>query len=228
LFQTSVTMANLSRSLPRTPHFKEKLLWALFLMVVFGFLYSGAQRVDWRPVTWLEVDSRVEGLVPVNFSAIWPYLSLYGLLLLATLWITERRIVHRFGIGLAWLGVVSCFFFLLFPTGVSRPDSAGSPAAYQWMVTMDAPRNAFPSLHASLAVLAAIICQYQCRNCSWSRWLRTFIWAWVALIFWSCLALRQHTEIDLIGGGILGWATGWLALEAPTRDGDGEQLPEPA
>jgi len=57
----------------------------------------------------------------------------------------------------------------------------------------DQPGNAAPSLHAALALVTVMAC--------WRRWpsaaCRGLTVGWLGLVLWSCVALRQHTMIDL-------------------------------
>lgn len=214
---THNSMQLLAKWMGRIPLLREKLLCLTGLGIVFGFFYSGAQRLSLRPVSWLEIEPAAANWIPVNFGAIWLYLSLYPLIGLAAFLITDRRLLWRFGIAMSWLGIVSSLFFVFLPTGVPRPAPHGASWAYSLVTFLDEPVNAFPSLHASLAIVSGLFCHRLIPAGPLRMFQIASLWLWIAAIFWSCIALRQHTCFDLAGGALLGFPTGWIALHAPYR-----------
>ncbi len=211
----------------QTVKLRHKVLALLTVAVAFGILYSGSQRITLRPVTWLALEPALEKHVPINLGAIWIYFSLYPLIGLAVLGIAERNLLRHFTACLVTLGAISSVFFLILPTGVPRPELPDLPWSYRLLVLLDEPRNAYPSLHASLAVAAAVFCHQHAADWPAKRLTQALVWLWVLAIYWSCLALRQHTGIDLLAGAILGFATVWLALATRTVFAPRNPSPEP-
>ncbi|HTQ51359.1 MAG TPA: phosphatase PAP2 family protein [Candidatus Acidoferrales bacterium] len=71
------------------------------------------------------------------------------------------------------------------------------------MVSIDAPTNCLPCLHAAFAVLAGAALVARERILS-VRLGRLFISVWVAIITISIVALHQHTDTDVLVGFLLG------------------------
>lgn len=160
--------------------------------------YSLLQKIAIREIIWV-TPSDFDLAISVNFHSLWFYLSFYGLLG----WIglaVDARCYQRYIRSIAWTALISHLVFLLIPNGVTREaiDADSAPFIYQWLVLADEPRNAFPSLHASLSILAgmAAIASPKIRLT-----FKILAWIWVLGIFWSTIALRQHYAVDLISGG---------------------------
>lgn len=84
---------------------------------------------------------------------------------------------------------------------------------YELLYTLDAPYNAWPSLHVSLSLLLLLTARHLMRG-RFPRGLIELWWpAWIALL-WSILATKQHHAFDVVTGALLGWG-GWAAYLAP-------------
>ena len=176
-------------------------------------VYSGAILVIWimapylllqqfaiREVHWFE-PTAWDRAIPVTFGGLWFYFTYY--LLLAIVGLSVRKTVYyRFLLSVGWAVLVAHMVFLFFPNGVSREEVPvdKAPFFYEMLLAYDAPRNAFPSLHAALAVIAGLAVS---RCCRYHPVARIFVWLWVVGIFWSTIALRQHVLWDLLGGSLL-------------------------
>jgi len=188
----------------------------LLRRLLAGFAVGGAifagylllQRVSLRPVMWLE-PGPLEGWVIASNSAlvVYLYLSFYFLTLIPGLLPTDDQF-RRFLIALAITGVVSLLIFLLVPSGVLRPREfrAEASAVYLRLIDVDLPRNAFPSLHASVTTLSAIVSCIVLKH-----WIaRLLFWTWAAGILWSTMATRQHVLFDVVSGALLACLS-WIA-----------------
>ena len=186
-----------------------------------GTIFAGyllLQRVSIRPVLWLE-PGPLEGWVIASNSApvVYLYLSFYFLILIPGLLPSERQF-NRFLIALALTGVVSLVVFLLVPSGVERPPEFRVEASrvYLHLIDVDLPRNAFPSLHASVTTLAAIISLIVLRH-----WLaRLLFWAWAGGVLWSTMATRQHVLFDVVSGALLACIS-WIVAGRMLRSREG-------
>lgn len=178
------------------------ILLVIWLLAPYAIL----QQVAIIPVYWMP-ESVFDRAVPVSFSAIYVYLSFY--VLLGTVGLTlEKRVFIRFLYTVGWAALVAHMIFLFFPNGASRDaiDMESAPWHYRLLASSDAPRNAFPSLHATLSIIAALAVQASgmvsvsksVRVC-----LKVMTWLWVIAIFWSTIALRQHVSLDLIAGVVI-------------------------
>lgn len=183
-------------------------------------VYSGAILVIWilapylllqqfaiREVTWLE-PTAFDRAIPVNFHSLWFYLTFYLLLGVVGLFVS-RPVYLRYLYTIGWTTMVAHMVFLVFPNGLSRIEipMEQAPVVYKWLVDCDAPRNAFPSLHAALSVVAGIAA-FACKD--FKLWARLFVWVWVIGILWSTIALRQHVLVDLISGAVVAAVCWWL------------------
>lgn len=160
--------------------------------------YLLLQQFSIRPVWWIE-STAVDRAIAVSFHGLWFYFTYY--LLLAIVGLSVRKPVYlQFLYTIGWTTFVAHMVFLFLPNGVSRAEVAtgGEPLFYKMILAYDAPRNAFPSLHAALAVIAGLAVS---RCCRYHPFARLLIWLWVLGIFWSTIALRQHVLIDLLAGG---------------------------
>ena len=178
---------------------------------VGGIVFAGyllLQRVSLRPVMWLE-PGPLEGWVIASNSApvVYLYLSFYLLTLIPGLLPADEQF-RRFLIALTITGFVSLVVFLLVPSGVLRPLEfrTEASAVYLRLIDVDLPRNAFPSLHASVTTLSAIVSGIVLKN-----WMsRLLFWAWAAGILWSTMATRQHVLFDVVSGALLACLS-WIA-----------------
>ena len=168
--------------------------------------YAILQHVAIFPVQWMP-QLAIDRAIPVYFPSIWVYYSFYLLLGLVGL-IVEKKLFIQYLYTMGWVTAVSHAVFLFMPNGVMRTDIDfhTAPVFYQMLASLDQPRNAMPSLHASLAVVAAIAVQF---SQVFPQWSKVLVWLWVLAIFWSTIALRQHVSLDLVAGSIVAAIVWW-------------------
>lgn len=192
-------------------HLTPQLLWsrlwtALWLTLLIAVPYGLAGRVELRPVIWLKPGAW-ELWIPLDTHiAPWLYVSFYGLLYFTGLILQETEF-RKYVWVLVVTSVISALCFLLLPSGVPRDgiDVDGASRLYQWLVQVDAPRNAFPSEHASLGLIAVLALFAGKR----AGWVKCAGCAWLVAIYWATIATRQHLVFDLITGAALGGAVWW-------------------
>jgi len=138
------------------------------------------------------------------FDTVWlvPYLSMFGLMVLPW-FLLPLNSLRRF--SLAILGPAACAWatFLVYPTACVRPNPASLPAIYQAFVFLDGPNNCLPCLHATFVVVPAWFLAAETRPFRTAR-SRALLIVWVFVILLSIVALRQHTDIDMLVGVLLG------------------------
>jgi membrane-associated phospholipid phosphatase len=183
------------------------------ILVVIWILapYAILQHVEIFPVLWMP-ELALDRAIPVFLPSIWVYFSFYILLCLVG-FMVEKKIFITYLYTVGWVTAVSHALFLFLPNGVTRSDIdlESAPAVYQFLVSLDMPRNAMPSLHASLSVVAALAAHLSKVFPGWSKPL---IWLWVLAIFWSTIAIRQHVSLDLIAGSIIACIVWWKVSES--------------
>ena len=178
------------------------------ILVIIWILapYSILQRVEIFPVMWMP-ELALDSAIPVCFEGVGLYYSYYLLLGMTGL-VVEKRLFIQYLYTIGWVTAVSHAFYLFMPNGVLRSDIdyEAAPIFYQMLVSVDLPRNAMPSLHASLSVVAAIGVQL---SGNFPKWSKPLVWFWVLGIFWSTIALRQHVSIDLMVGSLVAVVVWW-------------------
>ena len=156
----------------------------------------------------------IDRWIPFSPSAIWLYLSFFLIVPLGYLLVPGERLrwLAR-AMQLSALGAGAVY--LLWPTTINYPAYSPDGSASQlltWLVSVDSPQNCFPSLHAALTILAVWAIGVRRQG-----WLTLVSILWALAIGFSILQLRRHLFIDLLGGGVLAWGCGWLALRLERR-----------
>lgn len=185
--------------MPTVERLRAAFLPALWIMIP----YYGLQYVAIQPVTNVP-RIFIDRCIDFQPLAVYPYLSLYIFVFFAGLLLPDRSSYMSWLRGLVWVAAVSHTVFLLWPNGLVRGVEASS-YLHEIILEADQPRNAFPSLHASMTTFsAALIVWFRMPR----RWLLVF---WATIILWSTVALRQHVALDIVGGGLLGLAVAvWI------------------
>jgi hypothetical protein len=179
-----------------------KVGMALALHLIVGVPYFVLQRTPVFPITWMP-EVGVEQFVPFDERATWLYLSLFVFILLPPLFMQRTQELRRYATGMVLIAMVSHTFFFLLPTAVARPHGSVADPAYRFLLSVDTPLNACPSLHASLAVYSALWAARLLRQARQpGRW-HVLTWLWTAAILYATLATRQHVLLDLLGGGLV-------------------------
>lgn len=146
----------------------------------------------------LQKSSFVQG-VPFVPAFIIPYLGLFPYVafsMLALLFFTP--VAARLYTSLIFSGVVAALIWYFMPTVVLERPSLTSKGpltkTVAWMYQLDPGGNAFPSAHASVAVLCSYYLTFAFPLHS------TLIWACGATIVTSTVFVKQHHVSDLIAG----------------------------
>ncbi len=146
----------------------------------------------------------------IAFAPGWayPYATLALLVPLAPLLAGSRRELARYAVGLALLCGASFLTYLLFPVAGPRPGLRPESGLYTLLVSVDAPTNCLPSLHAGLTVYSFLFLDRvlhpdlaPAERLAW----RTVAWLWGAAVLYSTLATKQHWLVDLPPAVLLAW-----------------------
>jgi membrane-associated phospholipid phosphatase len=141
----------------------------------------------------------------------WIYLSQFVLAGVLPWMIDSREILRRYLAGVTLMSGVSFAVFLFVPVASPRiVDVSELRGAMRWIVVLDGPMNAFPSLHAAFLVFLAGMAARMFRA-SLRTWIVLAGAGWGAAILYATIATRQHYAADLIAGGVVGALADWLA-----------------
>lgn len=153
-----------------------------------------------RPAPELAIDQWV------HFQPAWAlvYQSVFIVHTLA-LWLPQNpKAVKLYARNVAAVFACGAVVFWLYPTLSPRPAQSGS-SIYHWLISaVDGPRNAFPSLHAAMGLLAIVAVYDHLRACRVSVWCHVALALWWIALLYSTLATRQHRVLDLVAGICLG------------------------
>lgn len=182
--------------------------------IAFSAVYLGSGTLHLVTPTML-IPGALDAAVPFLDWTVWIYLTQF--LLLPTAIAFARDDVDRSHTFYAMLlaTIVAATIFLTWPTQIARDTPAANGLtglAWRLLHYADTPANCFPSLHVSLAVVAA--------RALWRRGALVLATIWPVLIAISTLTTRQHVAWDIAGGLLLAAFALWLtprilSLERP-------------
>jgi hypothetical protein len=174
-------------------------IWAI------GYFTIGART---HPGPGLDPSTAVDAWIPFVGWAVWPYLlGIVGIVLPVAI-VRSSGLFIRTAVAYAIVIAASFVCFVLLPTNAAALRQHAYTAGLDPLTVrtiglvyaIDPPTNMLPSLHVSLATLAAL---------SVSREYATFQpWAlggWLILSASVCL-VKQHSAIDALTGALLGVA----------------------
>lgn len=184
---------------------------SLVIFFVAGYFGIGTSR---NPDQARELKTFLDDRIPFIAGSVWTYLLIFPSALLPLFVVRCQRLFGRTAFAYAIAITVSLFCFAFFPV-TSRELRAGTAMldlgrASDWAVatlySIDPPYNLFPSLHLSIAVLAAFSV--------WKAARRYGIAAFVTLVFVavSVCTVKQHVVLDVAGGGALGAVISFFVL----------------
>lgn len=184
---------------------RMKLAMALIIPPVFLFGYLGIQRTVTATRTF--EFTFIDHAAGFNVWWVYIYVSQYLIVPLPPLLAHTRDQLWRLVIGLSITSALAFLTFLIYPVACKRPPKPEvSNWVYDWLLTIDAAGNAFPSLHVGLSSLAALYAHRVIDDAFSKRariTLLSIIWIWTALIAWSTLATKQHYFADVVGGFVI-------------------------
>jgi hypothetical protein len=147
--------------------------------------------------------------LPFHPGWLWPYLSMFVIVGLPWLLLRELRQVHRFALCLLGMAAVGWLIFMIYPTACVRPSAEGQPESYAFLLALDRPNNCLPCLHSAMAVLATWALLRGGPVILRGPLGQVLLIGWLATICISIVALRQHTDVDMLAGMALGGAAAW-------------------
>lgn len=181
------------------------LLWSVGYFVV-GWSLTPAEVHD--------VALPVDAQIPFVPQAIWPYLCVVPLALSPLYFVRDARLMRQVALAYGLTIAVSLLCFAFYPVSAhglrpSIPAVQGvSAAAVRALYALDPPYNLCPSLHVSLAVLAAISASKALK-----RYAGLLFAAAVGIAVSTCL-VKQHFVIDVLAGAVLATLIGGVTLRS--------------
>jgi membrane-associated phospholipid phosphatase len=181
--------------LPAIDH-RKKWLWAAIGYIIFCLLYTLTGNLHMRAPARL-TPSPVDELIPFTNWAIWLYHSQLVFLLLSVYALKKQANLSDMFYSMVLACLLSFAIFTIYPTTIPRivqTDNGLTAKAFQFLYSIDNVTNCFPSLHVSLAWLAATALLRE------KRFLGALAITWAFFISLSTLATKQHYFVDVIGG----------------------------
>ena len=192
----------------RVPDWLIKAIW----LVVILLLGSGYFLLNQPRESTYFLETAIDDWIPLVPGFVFPYVSLY-LLLVLSVWRffkAETRIFSLAALAVCIDLVLSDIFYIFFQTRIERPVVSGpdvSSDILRWIYSIDEPFNAFPSLHTSSAVLCTLL---------WRRVGSRFwpiILVWAVFIVASTVLTKQHYIVDIFGGIAVGIVSYYVATK---------------
>ena len=116
----------------------------------------------------------------------------------------DKKSVYQFFTADFLSRCICLVFFLAFPTTNTRPVITGSgfwDQAAQWLYSIDAADNLFPSIHCLVSWFCYIGIRDRKEIPEWYKQVSLGI---AVLVFISTLLTKQHVLVDVAGGVLLG------------------------
>lgn len=188
------------------------------LLLWLAVYYGAAALTD--PARATSLRTSLDDRIPFVPAAIWVYCCVYTAMLLPLFTVRSPDLFRRVAVAYGAVILLSGLVFLAHPVTSLRfrPDVShlDDSVFHLWGLRLnfflDPPVNLFPSLHLSIATLAALS--------SWSvqRAYGVLAGALTLAVAIAVLLLKQHFWVDAVAGAALG-ATAWALLVRPHAPG---------
>ena len=164
--------------------------------LVFCIVYTIAGATPLREAKVLN-PSGVDNLIPLIPSTVWIYMAQFFFLLFSVAILKKTPAISRALYAMAVASALSFVVFFVYPTTITREPlmvEGLTGALFGFLYRIDSNANCFPSLHVSLAWIAAMGVYEESRKTG----LVAFLIA--VMISLSTLTTKQHYFIDIISG----------------------------
>lgn len=203
-----------------------RLAWSVGLAGFWALGYFAAG-VWLHPAPVFNPSTPLDAAIPFAGLALWPYLCAIVWMAMPAVLLQSPAQFRRTARSYALLIAFSILCFVLLPAEAPelrrQASAAGLDPLTAWALlrlhAIDPPRNLLPSLHVSLAALAA--CALARANTRW-RLPGALV---LAMIVASVCLSKQHTVADALAGLLAAWlCDGWARRLTPAV----RPLPPPA
>ncbi len=181
---------------------KERIVWMIYLGIVFFLLYGSANQFALLTAPHPSFVFEWERNIPFIEPFIVPYMASDLMFVLAFLLPYTRLELRVLALRVFSIVVFSVLVFLIFPLAFAfeKPQVQ----SFTWLfgsLEADLPFNQAPSLHVSFA----IVLWYSMSEKFKSIWFKTLLALWFLTIALSTLFVYQHHFIDLPTGALVGF-----------------------
>ncbi len=191
-----------------------KALGMTLFMSIFFALYFHLLRHPLHPPVTMPLTA-LDTWLGYQPWAVWPYLSLWVYLGLAPMLMQQVRELSVYVLWNIVLCATGLLIFLFWPSAVPAFSHAAAPGwIHSVLRGVDAAGNACPSLHVATALFCGWRTHALLRELGVPGVLRLAQLAWLALIIFSTLAIKQHVWWDVLAGAVLAAAVAGAARYA--------------
>lgn len=178
---------------------KKKWIAAGLGYVVFCLVYTFTGAAPFRSAVKLS-PSLIDDAVPFLSWTIWIYHAQFFFLFVCVMTLKKDISISRTLYSMATASLISFLIFAIYPTVVPRDhliEGGLTKAAFDFLHMIDSQANSLPSLHVSLAWLAAfgVVDEYGKRG--------LIALTCALLITISTMTTKQHYFIDVLAGLVL-------------------------
>lgn len=178
--------------------------------VIFSFVfnclvYSGSRMIAGG---WYHhnIETSLDRMLPFEPQFLIIYFGCYIFWIINYILIArqDKKSVYQFFTADFLSRCICLVFFLVFPTTNTRPVITGSglwDRAAQWLYSIDAADNLFPSIHCLVSWFCYIGIRDRKEIPEWYKQVSLGI---AVLVFISTLLTKQHVLVDVAGGVLLG------------------------
>ena len=182
---------------------KERIVWMLYMGMVFFLLYSSANQLALLTAPHPSFVFEWEKNIPFIEAFIVPYMSSDLLFVVAFLLPYSRLELRVLALRVFTIVTFSVIVFVLFPLSFSfhKPEIENFSLLFTTLSHADLPFNQSPSLHVSFAVVLYFSMKTEIK----SMFVKAVLAFWFVLIVLSTLFVYQHHFIDLPTGALVGF-----------------------
>ncbi len=205
---------------PGWPFFREALLWAAALLLLWLVIYGGADYLTGLRDKRVRIHLDAELDMPFVPAFILAYRSIDVLYPLAVFVLRSFAEIRALTLTLAVVSVLAGVGFLLLPAEPAYPprDAGLWEPLFAWNRHLVLTYNMVPSLHVALSV---VVVSAYARRCGIVG--KMLLHGWLAAIVLSTLLTHHHHLLDVVTGLLLGWGAYFLIYRPWLRRASAEQ-----
>jgi membrane-associated phospholipid phosphatase len=195
----------------------------------FVLIYGGADYVTSRRALRIAVGFDAEQAIPFFAPAVWVYMTIYALFLMAPFVLRAPERVIALAATHAAVVLVGGVGFLLLPSELAyRPavvvaDGSFTFRLYRFADWLNLNYNLLPSLHVALSVACVAVYAPFARRAG-----RLVLWSWALAVALSTIFTHFHHVLDAVTGFALGAAGARVVYPRVAGDSGRARPPLPA